>query len=329
MKNNLVKLVITLSMTIMCFSARAEYDFQVGGLYYKVISLEDLTCACVDVQNGPKIMRTSQYTGDIIIPSKVTLGERVFTVIEVGENAFLWSSITSIKIPKSVKVIRKNAFRNCQHLQSVVLEDGVNIIEGAAFANCTELKYVTLSNTLQEIGSGAFYDCNNLSCQIVIPSSCIFVGARALPTYSDKYSLRISDSSSPLKINHHGLGTGGRDTLYIGRDLSSNNDYVSVTKYKNLIFGDSVTTMPACSKITNDVCKIRTLGIGKSITTVPFIMFDIETICIRSSTPPKAEGFLKKNYLNTTLYVPKGSLREYQEADVWGDFWTIKEIEMK
>ena len=155
------------------------------------------------------------------------------------------------------------------------------------------------------------------------------MGARALPTYSDKYSLRISDSSSPLKINHHGLGTGGRDTLYIGRDLSSNNDYVSVTKYKNLIFGDSVTTMPACSKITNDVCKIRTLGIGKSITTVPFIMFDIETICIRSSTPPKAEGFLKKNYLNTTLYVPKGSLREYQEADVWGDFWTIKEIEMK
>ena len=127
-----------------------------------------------------------------------------------------------------------------------------------------------------------------------------------------------------------GLGHWGGETLYIGRNLSSDYHYVGVYEYNDVIFGDSVTMMPECYRTSYDEGKIRTLIIGKSITTVPKIeMFDIESIRIRCTTPPKATGFLDKVYLNATLYVPKGSLSEYQKADVWKDFWTIKEVEMR
>ena len=177
MKGDFIKAVITLLLlTIMSFSARAGYDFHVNGLYYRVVSFEDLTCACVDEQNTSNIKQKSKYTGDIIIPSTVTFGKRVFTVIEVGENAFYWSDITSVKISGSIKVIRRGAFVCCKELQKVVLEDGVKMIEPSAFASCDKLKYVKLSNTLQSIGYCAFSKCTDLSCEIVLPPSCEVVG---------------------------------------------------------------------------------------------------------------------------------------------------------
>ena len=36
--------------------------------------------------------------------------------------------------------------------------------------------------------------------------------------------------------------------------------------------------------------------------------------------------FASKVYRNATLYVPEGSLELYQAADVWKNFWSIKEI---
>lgn len=328
-KNDLIKFVFTLLFTIMCFAARAEYDFQVDGLYYRVLSFEDLTCACVDEQNTSNIAQRSKYTGDIIIPSTVSIGERVFTVVEVGERAFLWSNITSVKIGGSIKVIRRGAFSGCGELQRVVLEDGINVIEPNAFANCVKLEYIKLPNTLQKIGYCAFANCDSILCDIVIPPSCNSVGEEALP-HSGKYSVRISEGSTPLTMYKYGLGRWGGEILYIGRNLSSDYHHVGVYEYQDVIFGDSVTIMPECYRTSYDEGKIRTLIIGKSITVVPEIeMFDIETIRVRSTSPPKAMGFLDKVYLNATLYVPKGSLSAYQNADVWKDFWTIKEVEMR
>lgn len=330
MKNELIKVAFTLLLAIMCISARAEYDFQVDGLYYRVISLEDLTCACVDEQNTSNIAQKSKYTGDIIIPSTVSLGERVFTVVEVDKRAFLWSNITSVKIGKSIKVIRSEAFAGCKKLQRVVFEDGVKVIEPEAFIGCWKLQYIKLPNTLQEIGKYAFKDCDEISCEIVIPPSCKFVGEEALPYSNWKFSVRISEGSTPLTMGKYGLGWYGGETIYIGRNLHSDYHHVGVYEYKNVIFGDNVTIMPECYRTSHGEKKIRTLIIGKSIEVVPLIkMFDIETIRIRSTLPPKATGFLDKVYLNATLYVPKGSLSAYQKADVWKDFWTIKEVEMR
>ena len=324
-RNKLTKAVATLLLTLMCFSARAEYDFQVNGLYYRVISLENLTCACVDEHNTSNMHQKSKYKGNIIIPSTVTFRERVFTVIEVAEAAFLKSDITSVRIGGSVKVIGKSAFSCCRELQRVILADGVDVIEPHAFSGCSKLRNVMLSNTLQSIGYSAFDGCNALSCEIVIPPSCKYVGEEALPS-SGEYSVRILDGAETLEIYKYGLGFSGGKTLYIGRNLSSGYYYVGVYEYQDVIIGDNVTVMPTCYRYYHDLGRIRTLVIGKNIITVPKIgMFDIGIIRIRRPLPPKAEGFLDKVYTNSILYVPKGSLSEYKKADVWKNFWTIKE----
>ena len=53
----------------------------------------------------------------------------------------------------------------------------------------------------------------------------------------------------------------------------------------------------------------------------------MDSIIVRNSTPPVAEGFSGKAYLYTTLYVPKGCKEKYEVASVWKDFWNIEEME--
>ncbi len=49
-------------------------------------------------------------------------------------------------------------------------------------------------------------------------------------------------------------------------------------------------------------------------------------IYLKTTTPPFLSGeFLDKNYLDTKVYVPKGTLAAYQAEDGWKDFWNLME----
>ena len=50
-------------------------------------------------------------------------------------------------------------------------------------------------------------------------------------------------------------------------------------------------------------------------------------IVLYSPHPLAAEEFANKVYRDATLYVPTGSIARYQAADVWKNFWTIKEFD--
>ncbi len=64
-------------------------------------------------------------------------------------------SITSVKIPGSVKSIGAGAFRSCDKLSSVEIEDGVKNIGSLAFLNCTSLKTAEIPESVTEIGERA------------------------------------------------------------------------------------------------------------------------------------------------------------------------------
>ena len=329
MKTVLVKAIcLSILFSCICLSARAEYDFQVNGLYYRIVSFEDRTCACVDERNTVDYAQPSKYSGNIVIPDTVSFGERVFKVTEIGANAFFMSSITSVKLGVNIEVIRKMAFELCDKLVRVEMEDGVTKIESYAFSGCRKLKYLKLSNSIQGIDYRAFEGCDYFSGTFSIPSSCNYLGDEALPESGD-YTVIIKDGSTPLSIGEFALGRAGGKNLYVGRKLISAYHCVGVYEYDNVLFGDNVTSMPECVRVYSDAGKIQTLVIGESVKIVPKIgMFEINTIRCRSMIPPKATLFLDSVYLNATLYVPKGSLEAYQSADIWKDFWTIKEIEM-
>ena len=70
-------------------------------------------------------------------------------------------SLTSLKLPKTVKKIEQNAFYNCQSLKECTLPESLSEINDKAFAK-TKLSEVTFPASLTSIKYEAFSECNNL-----------------------------------------------------------------------------------------------------------------------------------------------------------------------
>lgn len=56
----------------------------------------------------------------------------------------------------------------------------------------------------------------------------------------------------------------------------------------------------------------------------------LTSIYLMGTTPPfvDSDNFTNSNYINTTVYVPKGSFATYQAADVWKTFGIFQEYEI-
>ena len=86
-------------VVLLCSTAVNAYDFEVDGIYYNILSLEDLT---VEVTSGG-----NKYSGEVIIPSTITYKTKVLTVTEIGLEAFKkCTNLISITLPAGVTSIR-------------------------------------------------------------------------------------------------------------------------------------------------------------------------------------------------------------------------------
>ena len=69
--------------------------------------------------------------------------------------------VTHVLIDKSVDVIEKNAFFNCEHLVKVETHNGIRTVGEWAFYNCPSLPHINLKSAV-EIDGWAFHGCKNL-----------------------------------------------------------------------------------------------------------------------------------------------------------------------
>lgn len=81
----------------------------------------------------------------------------------IGEYALSSSQITSVIIPKNVRIIERDAFSDCSSLAAVEIANGVEEIGYSAFYNCSSLTKISLPKSIKKIGAYAFYDCISLS----------------------------------------------------------------------------------------------------------------------------------------------------------------------
>lgn len=121
---------------------------------------------------------TGGYMGDFKIPSQVTYMDKTMSVTSIGRYAFLYTSVTSVTIPSSMKSIGEFAFMSCFDLTSITIPNSVTSIGRGAFWGCRSLTSITIPNSVTSIEGDMFNGCSNLA-SVTIPNSVKTICYRA------------------------------------------------------------------------------------------------------------------------------------------------------
>ena len=206
MKNIYFKHLFT-ALLMLCATAVAAHDFEVGGIYYNILS-EDNKTVEVTYKGTYYSEYSNEYSGSVVIPQSVTYNGSTYSVTSIGDEAFCYcNGLTSIEIPNSLTSIREFAFDGCTGLNEVHINDlsvwcNIYFYDYSAnplmFAHnlylngelVTELK---IPEGVKEINNYAFYRYINLT-SIVIPNSVISIGDWAFCKCSALTSIEIPNS---------------------------------------------------------------------------------------------------------------------------------------
>ena len=228
------QLLITIAV-LLCSITVYAYDFEVDGIYYNIISLEDLT---VEVTNG-----YNKYSGEVIIPETVVYGSKVLNVTSIREEAFSnCSNLASIVIGNSVTSMGKGTFSYCSSLESVVIGNSVTSIGEDAFLHCSSLESVVIGNSVTSIGEGAFSHCSSLD-SIVIGNSVTSIGSFA---FNQCFSLtNIVIGNSVTSIGEYAFYYCNLTSIEIPNSVINieNNAFDDCSSLKELRIEDGTETL--------------------------------------------------------------------------------------
>ena len=157
----------------------------------------------------------------------------------IGEEAFYGcSSLTSVTIPNSVKIIADYAFSGCSGLTSVTIPNGVTSIGGGAFAGCSGLTSVTIGNSVTSIGIYAFEDCSSLK-NVTIGNSVASLGLYAFKGCSGLTSVYSNIPGDKLfALSSSVFSSADKDNCTLFVPIGSKKKYSSKAawnEFKNIV----------------------------------------------------------------------------------------------
>ena len=155
----LLSAVLMMCCTVMA-SAQNSNATKIGNIYY----ILDGTNKTATVTWGVQLYEsTSEYTGNITIPSVVNDGNQDYSVTAIGDHAFnKCTGLTSITIPEGVASIGNSAFGYCSGLTSVSLPKSLKSIGSLAFNDCYKIFGLKVPDGVTSIGNNAFCYIRNV-----------------------------------------------------------------------------------------------------------------------------------------------------------------------
>lgn len=102
---------------------------------------------------------------DIQIPELYDGEGGLLPVREIGPAAFRYTTMDSLILPRSLRIIREEAFLNIEsgsELTKLELPEGLEVIEDSAFEWCPTIEEVNIPSTVKSIGREVFHLCGNL-----------------------------------------------------------------------------------------------------------------------------------------------------------------------
>lgn len=310
------------------------YDFEYGDFYCTILSEENKTISITGT--------SSTIVDDINIPQRVSNNGSIYTIVSIGENAFMGrTQITSVTIPSSVTIIEGQAFDTCTGLKSISIPSSVTSIGAYAFCYCTGLKSISLPSDIASISDYTFCGCTELN-SVQIPSKVTSIGVAAFAECRGITNIDIP--SSILTIGGGAFSGSGITSITIPSSVTSvgygafagceNLKKVTISDLSawcNITFEDE-TSNPLYyahhlylneAEVTNWVIPETTKNIGDytfcgctGLTSVT---------CMWNDPIIANENIFSDATYNGQLYVPIGTKDKYNNTVPWYRFNNIVE----
>ena len=197
-----LKFYLTLLLLFAVGKASA-YDFEADGIYYN-INGNEAAVTFIGYTSGNNTVITDHYSGNIIIPERVTYNGVTYPVTAIERRAFSnCSNPLTVTIPKSVTAIANFSFSASSGITSITIDkdnprydsrDNCNAVirtaDNVLIAGC---KNTIIPNTVAAIGNGAFWGCNGLQ-NLTIPNSVTSIAVQGFAYCRDLKSVDIGNS---------------------------------------------------------------------------------------------------------------------------------------
>ena len=264
---------------------------------------------------GPSAFSYCCSLTSITIPSGVTsIGSSVFNacyslksisipsgVTSIASSTFYTcTSLSSIAIPSSVTSIESSVFNACYSLKSISIPSGVTSIENSTFYTCTSLSNITIPSGVTSIGDAAFRNCYSLS-SITIPSGVTSIGGQAFYNCYSLASIAIPSGVTSIKSS----------TFYACYSLSS----ITIPSGVTSIIGDSFN---GCSSLSSITIPSSVTSIGSSVFYGCFGMAEYHIL--PTNVPTLGTTAFANITSDCKIYVPAGTLSDYQSAANWSTY---------
>lgn len=286
----------------------------------------------INVSAGSKLttIKAGAFASNTKLEEFNFLGSSELTTIE--SNAFANAEeLKSIKLPKTIKDIKRNAFRGCKKLAHVEIDSeaaidsigagafadcglqdftvpkNVKVIKREAFSNCASLTKVDVSETTTEISPEAFKYCNNLTNINV---------SKKHPNYSSVDGYLLSKDKETLLIFPPGKANDRFTLLPPSIKTIGDYSFLDCQNLKNVTIPNLVTSIGK-----------RAFGLCKNLNTITFLC-DAKILSSNINQKPSERSFddgteAPDMFTNIDINVRKEKLDEYKNDAFYQKFNSI------
>ena len=342
------RIIILVALSFVCNNIRAAKDFEIDGLYYGIISMQDKTV---------EVSGSSTGITSVVIPETVSFRNIEFRVIGIGPSTFAnQENLVNVVMPNSIEYIGESSFEKCKKLTDIHFPHNLRVVADYAFSFSGITGELRLPNSVDSIGRGAFNECGSLTSlslentqvntlgsfsfyactkvkSINLPSSLKVIGDGAFAvcfikeTGTEYYSLRIPDSVTT--IGSDALSSTGLDIIYFPKELRElgNNALLGSTSLKEI-------DLTNCDKLETIgkqaffavLCEVQLPNSVKTIGAEAFSYSDITKLTLPNSLKSIREklfaGCKKLEY----VYVPSSVTS--CASDAFSDCINLKTIDV-
>ena len=255
-----------------------------------------------------KTVKISYYGGcdeEVTIPSYID----GYKVVGIGTYAFQDSSVKKVTLPKTVETIDLGAFDNCKLLEEIEFSYGLKTVAEAAFEDCVALRELEFPDSLERVGGGAFWGCTSLE-RIDFGSGIVDIESLVQPIMDAITSI---EGYSSYNRNRFGYCENLKEI-----EFGSDSDYYYAED--GVIYSKDGKRLVCYCPGKEDI----EFTIPDSVEVICQDSFykcdNLKSIYMKGDVPPTSYNDIVKNYSDIILYVPTGTLKEYQNTSPWKRF---------